>query len=227
MNPVRKEGWWWLDRPAKPVNWHRRPSFASPYVPAVILVSFNCNYIFFPSLNQLDSTLLVRMTYFTRVGLNAHLSATAWKLPYRCLLWCLAPGHRWEIIWILWATTLGVRGSDSFRLRSGEFGGQVGTSSSSPYSWAHSRMFFFLWCDWAYCRRWGRWQCLHRMLLSWGNVLWSICTSARIQGFPAEHCILMRWSVLFTSPVCGFNAGADKCKSACSPCIDWGINKEL
>ena len=86
---------------------------------------------------------------------------------------------------------------------------------------------FFLWCDWAYCRRWGRWQCLHRMLLSWGNVLWSICTSARIQGFPAEHCILMRWSVLFTSPVCGFNAGADKCKSACSPCIDWGINKEL
>ena len=33
--------------------------------------------------------------------------------------------------------------------------------------------------------------------------------NARTQGFPGEHCIVTKWTVLITSPVSGFNVGAD------------------
>ena len=70
------------------------------------------------------------------------------------------------------------------RFGSGEFGGLVKTLLFSPC------------CSWAVS------------VVSRG-----IHMNASAQGFPAEHCIVMRWSVSFTSPFSGFYVVADCCMS--------------
>ena len=52
-------------------------------------------------------------------------------------------------------------------------------------------------------------QCLVGLCMSRG-----FHTNARTQGFPAEHCTVMIWSILFTSPV---NVVADRCVTRLPP----------
>lgn len=55
-------------------------------------------------------------------------------------------------------------------------------------------------------------ECLGRWFVSIG-----IHMKVRVRDFPAEHCTVARWSMLFTSSVSAFNITADKCiQPACS-----------
>ena len=49
---------------------------------------------------------------------------------------------------------------------------------------------------------------------TWSSMLigWVVCFNWT-QGFPAEYCIVTRWSMLFTSHVSDFNFVAGRCKS--------------
>lgn len=82
----------------------------------------------------------------------------------------------------------------------------------------------FLWCDRVHCPAVGGGtaigvcHCYGRVYLVHNGVLVSegLQMNVRTQGFPAGYCIVMRWWMLFTSPVIGFNVVAD-----------WGLSKYL
>ena len=67
---------------------------------------------------------------------------------------------------------------------------------------------------------------LHQRLNGW-CMSSGIHMTAMIQGFPAEHCTVMRWSVLITSGVSVFNVVADQCISKCIWCIGASVSTDI
>lgn len=99
----------------------------------------------------------------------------------------------------------------------------LGNMEASSTTWALSFLGPFLsslQCGRAYCPAIGE-CCCHRRVYLVCNSFWvgGACEVASTwrpgpEGFPAEHLIVVRWSVISTSPVtCGFNVFADQCTS--------------
>lgn len=74
------------------------------------------------------------------------------------------------------------------------------------FSSTHSWMIFLVW----FC-------CQQVMPKHWGGALdgcyasKNIHMNARTHAFRAEHCIVERWSLIFSSPAIGFNVLVDRC----------------
>ena len=93
------------------------------------------------------------------------------------------------------------------RLGSGAFGGPVNT-----LAFVFLELFLSSVCGVSGHVVLLRGHCHRVVLLWWGGVF--IHMDANIQGFPAEHCIVIRWSMLFTSPLCFL-------------CYGWSVNKYI
>ena len=94
----------------------------------------------------------------------------------------------------------------------------LGNMGASSTTWALSFL-VPLQCGKAYCPAIGDCRC-HEGVYLVCNSFWvgGTCEVASTwmpgpEGFPAEHLIVMRWSVISTSPVSGFNVFADQCNS--------------